>query len=52
MNLPSWKTKIKRYSIKGRNFWYLSDDGGLSWRRISTKDAIQMIDDIGGVIIK
>ena len=51
MKLPTWTSKIKRFSIRGRMYWYRTDDGGCSWQRISTKDAMMIIDNLTGVIL-
>lgn len=50
--LPSWTSKIKRYSIAGKWFWYRTDDGGMNWYQISTADAMKIIDSLQGVILK
>lgn len=47
----NWTHKIKRYSIKGKWYWYETMDGGYSWSRISTAKAMEIIDAMHGVAI-
>lgn len=49
--LPTWRSKIKRYSIRGRWYWYRTEDGGCSWMRISTAEAMRIIDALPGVVL-
>jgi hypothetical protein len=46
---PQWTSKIKRFSISGKWYWYRTNDGGMNWRRISTADAMKIIDSLPGV---
>lgn len=47
----NWKVKIKRYVVKGKNYWYKTDDGGINWIKISSKDAMMLIDQNNGVTL-
>jgi hypothetical protein len=47
----NWKVKIKRYTIKGKIYWYKTEDGGINWVKISTKDAMMLIDQNNGAIL-
>lgn len=51
MKITDWKIKIKRYGINGRKFWFRTEDGGFSWVKISTKDALRLIDENNGLIL-
>lgn len=50
--VSNWTTKIKRFGIKGKMYWYITYDGGVSWGRISKDDALALIDQQQGVILK
>lgn len=50
--LKDWTVKIKRYKIKGRFFWYKTEDAGFTWSKISTKQAMEIVDNLHGVVIK
>jgi len=50
--VPNWTSKIKRFNIKDKMYWYITYDGGLSWVRISKDDALALIDQQQGVILK
>ena len=41
----------KRYTFNGCKYWYKSDDGGLSWYKVSHKEVMDFVDANGGIII-
>jgi len=47
----SYFRKIKRFTINGKKYWYLTDNGGVSWYKISNEDAMELIDENSGVIL-
>lgn len=49
--IADWKSKYKQYSIKGRKYWYKTDDGGQSWRKVSSREVLNFIESQGGIII-
>ena len=51
MGVPTWQKKLRRFSIRGRIYWYITADGGFSWERISTVEAMRIIDNMGGVTL-
>ena len=51
MGIPAWQNKIRRFSIRGRMYWYITADGGYSWQRISAAEAMRIIDSLGGVTL-
>ena len=49
--ISKWQNKIRRFSIRGRMYWYITTDGGFSWGRISAAKAMRFIDSLGGVTL-
>lgn len=49
--VTAWISKYKRYSIKGRQYWYKTEDGGFSWRKVSQREVLEYIDSVGGIVI-
>ena len=49
--VSTWHKKYKRYSIKGRQYWYKTEDGGCSWRRVSQKEVLEYVDSVSGIVI-
>ena len=49
--VTAWISKYKRYSIKGRQYWYKTEDGGFSWRKVSKDEVLEYVDSIGGIVI-
>jgi hypothetical protein len=47
----SYLRKIKRFSVNNKKYWYLTDNGGVSWYKISTKKALELIDENSGVTL-
>lgn len=49
--VTDWKSKIKRFNVAGKWYWYRTDDGGISWNKISTRAAMNIIDSMCGVTL-
>lgn len=49
--MPTWTHKYSLKGVNGRQLWYKTEDGGISWQRVAKREVLHFIA-LNGIVIK